>query len=390
MSSEERIGRAILGGVPDRVPSIPKIWVDLAAKLTGTDLRAVIEDPLLALRVIAEAGLEVGADGARQFHFPARSTVVEDGVVFEVDRKGNRLGRVDMEGGLRTYLFDVDDFDIEDPYDMAYNHYWTAEEAFVEDMGDVENIAVPDKGFYEEIGCGRRQREIMDFVDDRIALIGNLHSATLTFCEEMRGYERSLRDLVKNPQLVQGMMEKGAEIAIERGKFNLDLGIKILRLNDSIANMSAISPKHWRKFILPQLKNVCDALHDYDREAKIYCHICGNILPVAEDLLETGLDCIGPLDPLGGFSPGDVREVVGDRVSLYGGVNTLSFVNEGPEDIVEEARSCILQAGKSGGYILGSGCVIPREGLRENLEALKTAVDKYGVYSEGELQARGE
>ena len=102
--------------------------------------------------------------------------------------------------------------------------------------------------------------------------------------------------------------------------------------------------------------------------------------------METGLDCIGPLDPLGGFTPGQAREIVGDRVSLMGGVNTLSFINNTSNQIIEEAKMCILEAGKRGGYILSSGCVIPRGASKENLRALRIATEKYGVYQNGILK----
>jgi uroporphyrinogen-III decarboxylase len=149
--------------------------------------------------------------------------------------------------------------------------------------------------------------------------------------------------------------------------------------------MSVISPTHWIEFILPHMKDVCDELHHYDPKIKIYCHICGNILPIVESLIETGLDCIGPLDPLGGFTPGQVREIVGERVSLIGGVNTLSFINNTPKQIIEEAKRCMFEAGKKGGYILSSGCVIPRGASKENLSALRIATEKYGVYHNGTL-----
>ena len=34
MTPHERLYTAIAGGVPDRVPVVPKMWVDLAAALT--------------------------------------------------------------------------------------------------------------------------------------------------------------------------------------------------------------------------------------------------------------------------------------------------------------------------------------------------------------------
>jgi uroporphyrinogen-III decarboxylase len=386
MLPKERIYKAISGDTPDRVPSIPKIWVDLATNLTNTDLMKVIEDPLTALQVIIDAALMIGADGARQFHFPKRKIISENDRVFEIDKKGNYFGEIDMMGGLMTRLNNASNFKLENPNQMAFHHYWICDkEPIIKKLSDVKRITIPNKSFYEEIGCGKRQRKMIKWAGDRICLIGDCDSATLAFYVNLRGYNNAMIDLIEQPKLIHATMDKGVAIAVEKGKFNIDLGLKILRLNDSVANMSVISPAHWREFILPHMKDVCDELHHYDPKVKIYCHICGNILPIVESLIETGLDCIGPLDPLGGFTPGQVREIVGERVSLMGGVNTLSFINNTPKQIIEEAKRCMLEAGKKGGYILSSGCVIPRGASKENLNALRIATEKYGVYHKGIL-----
>jgi len=118
-------------------------------------------------------------------------------------------------------------------------------------------------------------------------------------------------------------------------------------------------------------------LHNYDPEARIYCHICGNALPIIDLLVDAGLDCIGPLDPLGGFTVGDARRAVGDEVTLMGGVDTQSFVVATGQEIEAEARRCIEQGAVGGRrYILGSGCVIPRSAKRDNLEALVRAAEQ--------------
>jgi hypothetical protein len=386
MKPDERIYTAISGQAPDRVPVVPKIWVDLAARLTDTKLTEVITEPLTALRVIVEAGIKCRVDGVRQFHFPKRRVLEADGKVFEVDEKGRRTGEIDMLGGLMTHLYDSKDFHLEDPYMMAHCQYWASKEPFVRNLKDASRIAVPDKAYYEEIGCGQRQREAMKLAGDNVAILGDCNSATLAFYVSLRGMHQALLDLIEHPQLVHRVMEKGVAIAIEKGKFNIDLGLKMLRLNDSVGNISVISPNHWRTFVFPHMKEVCDELHRYAPDVKIYCHICGNILPVAEDLVKAGIDCIGPLDPLGGFTPLEIRERVGDSVVLMGGVDTLSFINSTSEEIVEEARKCIVQAGRKGGYILGSGCVIPRSTRKRNVEALRTASEQYGIYQNGHLK----
>jgi uroporphyrinogen-III decarboxylase len=141
--------------------------------------------------------------------------------------------------------------------------------------------------------------------------------------------------------------------------------------------MSVISPQHFREFILPHMKTVCDELHHYEPDVRIYCHVCGNVMPIMDDLIATGLDCVGPLDPLGGFTCTQARQAVGDRIALMGGVNTLSFINSTPEQLIDEARICIEGAGQTG-YILGSGCVVPRTARKENLLALHEAAERFG------------
>ena len=159
----------------------------------------------------------------------------------------------------------------------------------------------------------------------------------------------------------------------------------MLRINDSVGSMSVISPRHWREFVFPHLKDLCGTLHAWCPGARLYCHICGNVLPIVEDLVEAGLDCIGPLDPLGGFFPAEVRARVGDAVALMGGVNTLTLLRGTPAEVLAAARACIRQAGERGGFLLGSGCVVPRGAPRENLLALAEAARRHGVYRDGRL-----
>ena len=372
MTPNERLANAFAGLAVDRVAYVPKIWVDLAANLTDTQLRSVIEDPRLAMQVIVDAGILVGADAVRQFVFPVRKTEREGDQVFEVDEAGTRLGTIDMLGGLATHLFDASYFRLEDPYFIAHQPFWKADEPFIGDLDDAKRVAIPDKSFYDEAGYGDFLQQMIEHAGDRIALIGDCDSPTLSFYAGFRGVERSMMDIYDDPRLLHAVMEKGAARSIERGKFNIDMGLRILRLNDSMANMSLVSPKDWREFIYPHFKTVCDELHNYCPGVKIYCHICGNILPIIEPLMATGLDCIAPLDPLGGFSVAEVREAVGKSMVLMGGIDTLSFLHSSPEQIAEEARRCIEEGGAH--FILGSGCVVPRRASKEMLQAVAETV----------------
>ena len=380
MNAVERFHSALAGGMPDRVPTLPKIWVDLAAALTGTDLRTVIEDPTTAMRIVVDAAIAVNADAARLFNLPPRRTVRDHGALIEVDARGRHLGVIDLHGGLATQVDDAGLVNLEDPFRIAFLQFWSTREPLVCNLADAKRISVPEKSFYTELGCCAAQRDVMTAARNRLALIGDCGSATLAFHVLLRRLDNALLDLILDPALVHAVMEKGAAIAIERGKFNIDCGLTVLRLNDSVANMSVISPEHWREFIFPHMRDVCQELHAYKQGVKIYCHICGDVMPILDDLITAGLDCIGPMDPLGGFTCAQARDVVGKRISLMGGVNTLSFVTKTPDDLMEEARTCIEGAGRSGGFVLGSGCALPPTAEKDNLVALSLAAQEYGHY----------
>jgi uroporphyrinogen-III decarboxylase len=397
VTPSERLRAAILKKPLDRVPVVPKIWVDLGAVLTGVPIQRVVEEPLTAMQAIAFAARDVGADAARQFHFPARRTAWSGAgeELIEVDGNGRRVGRIDLAGGLQTHLDDPDLFDLKEPYWTYYYHYYRADEPFIRDEEDVRRMVMPDAGFLDAQGWAERQLEVARAVGDDLCLIGDCSSATLAYVVSLRGLERTMFDLIESPRLVHRIMERGVELAVLKGRYAMDLGLDILRLNDSVANMSVISPYHWREFVLPHVRDVVSELHAYSADALVYCHICGNVLPVLEDILETGIDCVGPLDPLGGFTPAQARAVVGDRRSLMGGVDTQTFVTGTPDAVIAEAQAAIAgaglrhragaalgtvgsgEAGAPTGFVLGSGCVIPRTAKRENLLALRTAADTF-------------
>ena len=151
MKPDERFRVAMSGGQPDRAPVAPKIWIDLAARLTQLPLRDVLANPLLSMRVIVDAAMSVGADAARQFLFPPRQTVEENGRLFEVAPNGERIGEIDLEGGLATHR-PAKDFVLENPAHVAFRGCWIRHSPFVRSLEDARRIAVPTAEFFRSLG----------------------------------------------------------------------------------------------------------------------------------------------------------------------------------------------------------------------------------------------
>jgi len=376
MTGFERICSVLSGRQSDCVPFMPKIWVKLACEITDTPIIDIMSDSFKAMEVILNAGKICGLDGVRIFRFPERTVEYDEkGNLLELTN-GSPIGKIDLKGGLSTYLFEDNSIDISDDYTLAFLQFWKQKSPLALDLNDAAKITVPDKNFYKELGFDKHISRIKK-ESNGLAIVGNCGSPTLSFYSYFRGGALGLMDFYDNPELVHAIMDKGVQIAVEKGKFCIDNGLKILRLNDSTANMNVISPGIFREFIKPRFTAVCDELHRYDPSVRIYCHNCGNILPVMSDLVETGLDCIAPLDPLGGFLCSDARNAVPSDYPLMGGIDTLSFINCSELEITNEALSCIKSAGKNGAFILGSGCVLPPGSKPGNIKAASKTAHAY-------------
>ena len=357
-----------------RAPAVPKIWLDLATNLMGRDCLDMFGDPEYAARTVIEAANLCRCDGARIFVFPRREVRLDPDGVYRHYKDGKLQGQVDIMGGWATLFDDPDSIDFSDPEIMINYRLYRSRRPILE-AGDFDNLkrltnpaAADFHRLYDGLAKGAR-----DAAGEDLELIGDCDSGTLAFCVAFLGMSDTLISLIAEPDYIHAMTQIGIRLSIEQAKFHIDNGVRVLRYNDSVANMNVISPKMWREFVAPRITQFCKEVHEYNKDVRIYCHICGNILPIIEDIAATGLDCIAPLDPLGGMTITQIRERVGKDFPLMGGVNTLSFINKTPDAICQEAMNCIREGFSGGYYAVGSGCVVPRTAKKENIAALRRA-----------------
>jgi len=118
-----------------------------------------------------------------------------------------------------------------------------------------------------------------------------------------------------------------------------------------------LSPPMFATYVTPYLKQLVYAIH----EAGGYAvkHTDGQIMPILDQLVSTGIDGLHSLDPMAGVDIAEVKRLVGDQVCLLGNVNC-AVVQTGPhEEIEASARYCLEHGGaQQGGYIYTtSNCI---------------------------------
>jgi uroporphyrinogen-III decarboxylase len=119
------------------------------------------------------------------------------------------------------------------------------------------------------------------------------------------------------------------------------------------ASSTVISPDLHKEFCLPYDRQMHDALHDLD--FTISYHTCGGTLGIEEMIVQNGTDASETLAPpsVGGNSePWELKQQVGNRIALIGGVDQFNTLTEGTkESIQQKVFELFEKVGHEGGYI---------------------------------------
>ncbi len=166
---------------------------------------------------------------------------------------------------------------------------------------------------------------------------------------------------------VRHALDVTSETLIRFGKACADAGADIIHCGDSLASCDMISPQTYQRFALPYQQRVFRAWKAHGITGSIL-HICGNSTKVLDLYAETGADLI-EIDNMVDLAT--ARQKIGDRVTLVGNVHTVTELLQGNRQTVREAsQRCIEQAGGGRGFVLGSGCIVPRRTPIENLQEM--------------------
>ena len=198
----------------------------------------------------------------------------------------------------------------------------------------------------------------------------------------LMGMENLLMAIITEPGLVRGLVEMSVKINLEIAEEVAARGVKIVYTGDDYASSKTtlMSPKHFREYFYPGLKRVIQGF----KELGLYVikHTDGNIWPIIDMIIDSGIDCLDPIDPTGGMDLGEVKAIYGQRVALKGNVDCASLLTFGTTDEVIEATKVALSKGMpGGGYILSSSNSIHSSVKPENYVVMLKTLQEYGHYS---------
>lgn len=222
----------------------------------------------------------------------------------------------------------------------------------------------------------------------QLAVVGGIHDA-YEIPSQMRGVNNFLVDLFKNPSFARRIIETSVDYNIELAKAMIDLGVDALISGDDYAYKHGpfMSLKLFREFITSYLKKIIDTVHHCGIPFIKHCD--GNIWPILDDMVNTGIDALHPIEPQAGMSLREVKEKYGNKICVMGNVDVTNVLPLGTvEDTVKDVKRCIEEAASGGGYILSSSNSIHNAVKIENFKAMIEATKKYGKYMHKEKKVK--
>jgi len=376
ISSRERTLAAINHKEADRVPIFFRSIAPLNHLWKNTYERV---DVLLNMGVDEKVNINTGA----QFH---PDVTVRDWFDEESDPKYRLACREynTPKGTLRTIVRCTEDCRYENGVPLASDHNVSrAVESLIKGREDLPKLAYllqePNK---EDIARFRESaRKSKKFAAEKGVLVegsgGSGGSLIFHLCGESMYY---IED--DAPGFLEEFTEMVCKIDLKCMEIVLDEGVDIVNVYGCYETAPIWSPNIYDKVFAPWLEKKANLAHQAGINLSYFS--TGDFVPHMETLLRIGVDVINAIRPFyGGVN--DMRllkERIGHRICLWGGINPEEVIEKGTLDEVRgSVIDVILAAASNGGFVLSTGgSIFFNKDCYDNVISLIEAVHEFGRY----------
>lgn len=237
--------------------------------------------------------------------------------------------------------------------------------------GEVRNI------FWQLAG---RQFELLrEVMPPGMKAVGGIGNGIFEISEDLVGYEDLCYMGADDPELFANLCQKIGDLLVSLWREFLDRygdDFVVCRIGDDMGFKTAtlLSPSTLVDHIVPQYRRLTALVHQAGKPFLL--HSCGRIFDIMEPLIEAGIDAKhSNEDAIAPF--GEWIKRYGDRIALFGGIDTDRLCRMPPEDIY----AFVIEHGtrfrrEAIGFALGSGNSIPPYVPRESYLAMVRAAKK--------------
>ena len=197
----------------------------------------------------------------------------------------------------------------------------------------------------------------------------------------LMGFESLLMAIASEPALVRALVDLSVEVNLAMARELAARGVRIVYTGDDYAGTAApfMSPAQFRDLFAPALNRVIGGFKEFG--LLVIKHTDGNIRPILDMIVDSGIDCLDPIDPVAGMDLSEMKQRYGGRIALKGNVDCSHLMTLGTPPAVAAATRAAIRAGApGGGYILSSSNSIHSTVKPENYAAMMATLRELGHY----------
>ena len=376
MNAPERVLKAINHEEPDRVPAFESAITNNTImrhyglnprprpplKIADNILKQATENPKLMKRFyepLYKFYRQVGIDLVPSLVSLFPRTILDDG------KSVDEYGRI-----MRSEVYEKDG--------TIINGYVGG---YFKSFEDFESWEQPDPHWEARLIHFKLARQVQQELNNEIFSIPSV-GALMECSWEGFGLETFSRILARPKQ--------AKTVFDNRGQFTLEV-VKVLAENDAqliilwddygFKNGLFMSPRNYRKYVFPWIKRICDAAHKQD--CKILLHSDGDLMEVFEDIINSGVDVLNPIESTTANPEYDIfklNEKYGDKITFAGNLSPVMLALGEISEIESSAKRLIRELAPGGGYIFSSGHSINPAVTLDRFEAMQNIRRNYGTY----------
>jgi len=188
-------------------------------------------------------------------------------------------------------------------------------------------------------------------------------------------------NLILEPDWVKEVVDACNAHTTRMAELVVEAGADFVILSDDYGGKQGplMSIKHFEEFFLPGLASAAQAAKR--KGAYVMKHSDGNITSLLPFFIEAGIEGFHPSDPSAGMDIAEVKREFGDRLAIFGGIDTGDPLSNWPvEKLVSEVRPIRRELAPGGGWAISSSNTVHSSVKPENYHALVMATRTYGNY----------
>jgi uroporphyrinogen decarboxylase len=191
--------------------------------------------------------------------------------------------------------------------------------------------------------------------------------------------EESWMSLVLQPEICKKIAELQGRRMVREVQLAARLGVDGIMPCGDLGSSTGLmaSPEIYREMVYPWHQAHAREAHRHG--LKILKHCCGHTWPIIDELAEV-YDAYEAIQGTAGMDIRALKERVGGRLCLWGGIWHEHIILGTVDEIRGDARYAFQYAAPGGGYIMGSTHSLAVDARAENILEMKRCRDQWGVY----------